>query len=134
MSAAGATVTGRRHSASGSVRQAFAGTPRVRRRLAVLLVLVLALACAYLFWLRDSSLVKVEKVTVTGLTSHDGARVRAALAAAATDMTTLHVDRGRLEEATASFPVVRSIDVEADFPNGMRIHVVEHRPAALLVS
>jgi cell division protein FtsQ len=47
-------------------------------------------------------------------------------------MTTLHVDRQRLEETAAGYPIVASIEVEPDFPNGLRIHVIEHRPVALL--
>jgi cell division protein FtsQ len=99
-----------------------------------LIALAALLVGGYLLWLRDSSLVRVETVTVTGLTSDDAARMRAALTAAAEEMTTLHVERGKLEDAIAAFPVVRSIDVQPDFPSGMRIHVVEHRPAALLIS
>ena len=60
-----------------------------------------------MFWLRDSSLVAVDEVSVTGLTTEDAERVRAALTAAAARMTTLHVDRERLEQAVAAYPVVR---------------------------
>ena len=129
-----ATAAGRLPAAGRAVRDALPLPPQIRRRLVGLALLLAVLACGYLFWLRDSSLVAVETVTVTGVTSDDAGRVRAALAAAAREMTTLHVDRGRLEEATATFPAVRSIDVRPDFPSGMRIRVVEHRPAAMLVS
>lgn len=98
----------------------------------VVLGALVLLAAAYQFWLRDSSLVAVEDVTVTGLTTKDAPRVRAALASAAHTMTTLHVQQEELEQAIAAYPVVRTLEVSADFPHGLEIHVVEHRPAALV--
>jgi len=108
--------------------------PRLGRRLAVLLVLAALLGGAYLLWLRDSALVRVERVTVTGLTGQHAGRVGAALEGAARGMTTLHLDRERLERIGSSYPVVRAIEVRSDFPSGVRIHVIEHVPAAVLVS
>jgi cell division protein FtsQ len=74
----------------------------------------------------------VDDVKVTGLTTKDAPRVRAALASAAHTMTTLHVRQADLERAIAAYPVVRALEVKADFPNRLEIHVVEHRPAALV--
>jgi cell division protein FtsQ len=105
-------------------------TPRLGRRLLVALVAALVLLATYLLWFRDSSLVKVEQVSVTGATSADAGRMRAALTSVARDMTTLHVDRERLERAVAGYPVVQGLEVSTDFPHGMTIRVVEHRPAA----
>jgi cell division protein FtsQ len=104
--------------------------PKLRRGLLALLGVALLLAAGYQFWLRDSALVSVEEVTVTGLTTKDAARVRAQLVSAAHTMTTLHVEKQELEQAIAAFPVVRSLEVQADFPHGLEIHVIEHRPAA----
>jgi cell division protein FtsQ len=98
----------------------------------MVLAACLVLAAGFQFWLRDSSLVAVEDVTVTGLTTKDAPRVRAALASAAHTMTTLHVEQSNLERAIAAYPVVRELEVQADFPHGLEIHVVEHRPAALV--
>ena len=92
----------------------------------------LVLTAGYRFWLRDSPLVSVDDVSVTGLTTKDASRVRASLVSAAHTMTTLHVDRDELERAVEPYPVVRTIEVRTDFPHGLRIHVVEHRPAALV--
>jgi cell division protein FtsQ len=103
----------------------------LRRRLLILLLAGLALAAGYQFWLRDSPLFGVDEVSVTGLTTKDSERVRAALTTAAHSMTTLHVDRERLEQAVAIYPVVRELRVSADFPHGLQIHVLEHRPAAI---
>ena len=106
--------------------------PAVRRWLMIALAASLVLAAGYRFWLRDSPLVSVDQVSVTGLTTKDAARVRASLVSAAHTMTTLHVDRDVLERAVEPYPVVRTIEVRTDFPHGLRIHVVEHRPAALV--
>ena len=134
MSATGATAAARPRQTARAIRAALVPSPRTARRLVALGTAACVLVAGYLFWLRDSALVQVEKVTVTGLGGADADRVRAALASTAKGMTTLHVSRGRLERAAAAFPVVRAIDVAPDFPNGMRIHVVQHRPAAWLVS
>jgi cell division protein FtsQ len=97
-------------------------------------VLAALLAGLYMLWLRDSSLVAVEEVTVTGLTSRDADRVRVALASTAETMTTLHVDERRLREAAAAFPVVARVEATPEFPNAMTIEVVEHRPVAMAVA
>ena len=92
----------------------------------------LVLAAGFQFWLRDSTLVAVEDVKVTGLTTKDASRVRASLVAAAHTMTTLHVDQAELEHAIGAYPVVRALHVEADFPHRLDIRVIEHRPAAMV--
>jgi cell division protein FtsQ len=136
-----ATVAGRRRL---SPRRAAAGvarrvsprelSPRVKRRLLALALLCIVLAAGYQFWLRDSSLVAVERVEVTGLTSADAARIRTALTGAARDMTTLHVDRAALDQVVAGYPVVRRLEIAPDFPHTLRVHVVEYEPAAIAVS
>lgn len=105
-----------------------------RRRLIALAVLLSALGALYMFWLRDSSLVRVTHVTVTGLDRADSARVQRELAAAAGGMTTLHVNETALRRAVANESVVRSISVQTDFPHGLRITIVQNRPVALLVA
>jgi cell division protein FtsQ len=107
--------------------------PHGRRRLLALALVAVALGAAYTFWFRDSSFVRVQKVTITGLATADGARVRAKLTEAAHHMTTLHVNAGALRMAVADEPTVHSLAVEPDFPHGLRIVVVENRPVALLV-
>ncbi len=117
-----------------SLGGAVAPSPRMQRRLGLILLVVALLGATYMLWLRDSGLVAVEEVQVTGLTGRDADRVRTALDGAARGMTTLHVDHDALEAAAAPFPVVQAIEVEADFPSGLHITVIEHRPVALLVS
>jgi cell division protein FtsQ len=109
-------------------------SPRTQRRL-----LIVALACAmltalYMLWFRDSTLVRVERVTVSGLETKDAAKLRDALTLSARSMTTLHVDHDRLMRAVAGYPVVRDLEVSSDFPHGLRIEVVQHVPAAIAVS
>lgn len=105
-----------------------------RRRLIAAVIALVGVLTTYLVWFRDLSLWQIEKVTVTGLTSADARGIRAALEAEATEMTTLHVRRDRLERAVEGYPVVRGLDVSPDFPSGVRIHVLEQRPAAFLAS
>ena len=154
----GQAVAGRRPAGKGARRKAAGGTrrrargaagggarrfalrvltlrllpPRMRRHVLAVLAVCVVLAAGFQFWLRDSPLVAVEDVKVTGLTTKDAPRVRAALASAAHTMTTLHVDQADLERAIAAYPVVRALEVQADFPHGLEIHVVEHSPAALV--
>ena len=106
--------------------------PRLRLWLAIVTLLCLVLAAGYRFWLRDSSLVAVEDVSVSGLTTKDAERVRATLTSAGHTMTTLNVDRELLEQAVAHYPVVRGLQISTDFPHGLRIRVIEHHPAALV--
>ena len=124
----------RLRSAASVLRTALVPGPQVQRRVGVLLAVLLLVAGLYLLWLRDSGLVAVDKVEVSGVSGRDADRVRAALDNAARGMTTLHVDREALEQAVEVFPVVQAIRVETDFPGGMRIEVIQHSPVAVLVS
>ena len=85
-------------------------------------------------WLRDSSLVRVSEVRVTGLTTRDAPDIRRTLRQAAMRMTTLHYSEQELERAVDPFPAVQSVSVEADLPHKLVITVREHRPVAALVS
>ena len=93
--------------------------------------LVAVVAAAAWMWVRDSPLVAVSDVTVTGLTGGpDSAAVRNALARAARDMSTLHVRPERLRTAVTPYPIVKDIRVTTDFPHGMTIEVIEHDAVA----
>jgi cell division protein FtsQ len=82
-----------------------------------------------MFWLRDSSLVAVERVEVDGA-STKAAEIAATLEGAAIEMTTLHVDTDALEAAVADYPTVESLSVDTDFPHGVTITVEERTPVA----
>jgi cell division protein FtsQ len=111
---------------------------RLRRRVSPGLIAivcgVLALLSGAWFLLRDSSLVAVRKVTVIGASGPDAARIRSALEASAKTMTTLDVRMGDLNMAVAPYPVVKSLQVSAQFPHGMRIRVVEQVPVAAVAA
>src|SRR5436305_7054194 len=109
-------------------------SPRGRRRLLLAALISAVLGTSYFAWFRDSSLVRVERVTVGGLDTPDAGRIRGELAAAAARMTTLHVDDGALRAAVRDEPLVRALSVDSGFPHTLRIHVVENRPVALLTA
>ncbi len=96
--------------------------PQPRTLLAAVAALVVLLIGW--FWLRDSSLVAVRTVEVTGVPGAQGARIRSSLEEAARSMTTLHVRQDALDTAAAPFSLVKRIEVSTDFPHTMRIHVV----------
>jgi cell division protein FtsQ len=95
---------------------------------------VLALLGGGWLWLRDSGLVAVDDVSVTGLSGTQAPRVRAALEGAARDMTTLHVRTDQLRTAVEPYPSIMAVDAHADFPHGLRIVVHEHVAVAALAS
>jgi cell division protein FtsQ len=95
---------------------------------AVLLVVLASLA----LWLRNSSLLQVERVTVDGIQGRQAGDIRQALETEAMDMTTLHVRKQALLDAVAQYSVVRSLRTETDFPHGLRIIVNAYEPVAAL--
>jgi cell division protein FtsQ len=103
------------------------------RRLLAVGVLAATLVAGAFLWLRDSSLVRVENVTVLGAGGPEAPRVRAALTATAKDMTTLHVRVDALREAVQSFPTVKDVRVERDLLHGLKIIVVG-RPAVAAIA
>lgn len=96
------------------------------------MVLVAGLLAGGWLWLRDSSLVAVTAVRITGATSSDEPRIRSALESAARDMTTLHVREEILHDVVDRFPSVKDLHVDTDFPHRITIEVLEHRPVAAL--
>jgi cell division protein FtsQ len=134
---AAAAVLGRRAAPADLLRRAVGslpgGSPKLRRRLLVAALLAGVLGAAYMLWFRDSSFVRVERVSVSGLDGTDAPRERAAVVAAARRMTTLHVDEAALRHALAAGARVEAVHVTTDFPHGLRIVVVEKAPVAVLV-
>jgi cell division septal protein FtsQ len=110
-------------------RRSAVGAPRwgrLRRRLLVALLLLVALAAAYQLWFRDSSFVAVQDVRIQGAEGSSG--VEARLRAAALEQSTLHVDLGALEAAVADEPAVSAIAAQPDFPHGLTIDVTLREP------
>jgi cell division protein FtsQ len=83
-------------------------------------------------WLRDSSLVRVSNVHVTGAKGFGGGAVRSALEAAAGDMTTLNVDESALRAAVARYPLVRDVQASAHPPHRLDIRVIERVPVGVI--
>ena len=108
--------------------------PRISLRLVAALVVGGALLFAGWLWLRDSSLVRVERVTVTGVHGFGAPAISSALETAAQDMTTLHVDEGALRAAVASFPLVKGVQAHASPPHALRIVVDERVPVGVIDS
>ncbi len=109
--------------------------PRLRswQTIALLLAVVLVAALGFT-WYRGSSFVRIERVTVTGLSGPDVPRIRRALSAAARRMTTLEVNIARLEAVVAPYGFVRSLTVTSHGAHGVVIHVVEEVPVAVLTA
>jgi cell division protein FtsQ len=106
---------------------------RRRLRIALLSVLgALPLLAGGWLWLRDSSLVSVRRVQVSGVHGPDARAIEAALAGAARHMTTLDVRPGALRAAVAPFRVVRDVRASPSFPHGLQIRVIEQLPVAAL--
>ena len=110
--------------------------PFARRRTRVVLgiAVLLAVLAPLALWLRNSSLVRVEQVSVTGIEGSQAAAVKSALESAGRDMTTLNVRPDELRSAVDAYPVVRSLRAETDFPHGLRIVVDTREPVAALRS
>jgi cell division protein FtsQ len=106
--------------------------PRPGLRFLVVLLALVGLAAGGWVWLRNSSLVAVQRVTVVGVSGRDAHQIRAALRSAARNMTTLDVKMAALHTAVAPFPVVKHLSVSTDFPHRMRIDVVEQVPVAMI--
>jgi cell division protein FtsQ len=100
--------------------------------LIALILLVLALGGGWL-WLRDSSLVAVKKVQITGATGANAAQIRRALRASARTMTTLDVRPDQLRMAVSPYPIVKRLEVSTHFPHVLTIRVIEQNPVGAVV-
>jgi cell division protein FtsQ len=107
---------------------------RRRSRVVLGIAVLLVVLAPFALWLRDSSLFRVERVSVTGVVGAQAGEIRRALTRAGADMTTLRVRERALRSAVASYPVVRSLRTETDFPHGLRIVVNAYDPVAALQS
>ena len=104
----------------------------LRNRLIVALLLLAALIAGYMLWFRDSSLVAIDDVRVTGANVAPGIEDR--LTATATGLSTLHLDRGAIESVVADDPTVVGLKIDTDFPHGVTIDVQSRTPAGWLAT
>lgn len=98
-----------------------------------ILVAIPVLAGGWL-WLRNSPLVSVEHVRISGVHGTDATQIEAALERSAQQMSTLDLNPGALEGAVAGFPQVRSLGLSASFPHSLTITVREQPPVAVMVA
>jgi len=106
----------------------------VRARVALGLLVALVVLGGGWIWVRDSSLVSVRRVSISGAYGPDAGKIRSALRLAALNMTTLDVRLGQLQVAVDPYPIVKHLHVSTQFPHGMRIQVVEQLALGALAS
>jgi cell division protein FtsQ len=119
-----------------TVRRALAFLARHGRvRIALLAVLIaLPLLGGGWLWLRNSSLVAVQHVRISGVHGPEARSIESALRQAAGHMTTLNLHPSALRAAVAPFRVVREVHAVPSFPHGLEIRVVERLPVAALTA
>jgi cell division protein FtsQ len=108
--------------------------PRLSPRTLVAVLILAAILVGIFFWVRQSSLVAVRHVTITGVSGPDAAQIRSALTGAAEGMSTIDVDARRLHQAVAPYPVVRQLHLASHFPHGLSVTVTEEIPVAVIVA
>lgn len=106
--------------------------PQVSLRLVGAVVAAAVVLVGGWMWLRDSSLVRVSQVRVTGTSGFGSAAVRSALDAAARDMTTLNVDEAALRSAVSRYALVRDVQATAHPPHRLDIRVIERVPIGVI--
>jgi cell division protein FtsQ len=103
----------------------------IRRRVLAIVVALLALYGAYMFWFRDLSWFAIHDVTIKGATTNER-QIRSAVERVAGDMTTLHIKDGELRDAVARFPTVASVGASTSFPHGLTVTITQRLPVAFV--
>lgn len=106
---------------------------RLRLGLVAAIVAIPVLLGGWL-WLRDSPLVSVDRVQISGVHGPEARGIEAALGRAARQMSTLDVRPGALRAAVAPYRVVREVRASPSFPHGLHIRVIEQLPVAALTT
>jgi cell division protein FtsQ len=106
--------------------------PHLSRRAAAGTLLAVALLVPGWFWLRDSPLVSVDHVHITGVSGSQAAEVRQAITDAARQQSTLDLDPGKITQAVATFPIVAGVSVRAHPLHTIDVIVREHVPVGAL--
>jgi cell division septal protein FtsQ len=94
-----------------------------------------ALAALYGGWLlaRDAPIFAVKQVVISGVHGAGSSAIRATLEQTARGMTTTHMRVSELRAAVSGFPMVKDLRVRTQFPDKLRIEVIEEVPVAALV-
>src|SRR4051794_3941531 len=106
--------------------------PRPSRRMLAGALAVAVLLVPGWLWLRDSSLVSVDHVNVSGVTGPQAAQVRQAIVDASRQMTTLDVDPAKITAAVHSFSIVAGVSVHARPLHTLDVTVHQYVPVAAL--
>ena len=125
-------ITGEGSGDTAANTGAMASLHRRRMRVVLGIAVLLAVLAPLALWVRNSSLVRIDDVAVSGIDGRQAEQIRRALQSEAMEMTTLHVREERLLAAVSQYPVVRSLRTETDFPHGLRIFVNAYEPVAAL--
>ncbi len=127
-----ASKPGARHTAQRPL--AWLASNRLALRAALCTLIAVPLLGGGWLWFRDSSLVSVRHVHITGVEGIDGTQIRTALDDAAARMTTLDFSAAALRPAVAQYPIVGALRVRTGFPHTVTIAVTERPPVAALLS
>lgn len=125
--------SGRIVQAAGRFRELVSGRPWRRRRRAIIattMAVVLLLVAGFLTAIFLPSL-QLQQVTVAGLGYVEEDQVRDSVEQYRGDSVLLLPD-SEIAEAVGAVPGVHSVDVERDWPDGVRVTVTEETPVALL--
>jgi cell division protein FtsQ len=86
-------------------------------------------------WFRDSSLVQVRHVQISGVSDNpDAAAIKRELDQAARRMTSLDVDNRKLAHSVSAYSIVDSLSASGNFPSTIKIKVQEYVPVATLTA
>jgi len=86
-------------------------------------------------WFRDSSLVQVRHVEISGVSDNpDAAAIKRELNQAAKRMTSLDVDNRSLARAVSAYSIVDSVSASGKFPSTLEVRVHEYVPVAALTA
>jgi cell division protein FtsQ len=105
----------------------------LRHRAVWVAIIAFVLFAGYQFWFRDSSLVAVKTVKVTGIGEGklDG-QLRGALVHAGLGMTTLDASQAELEKIAKPFPSVRAVSIDPTFPSTLNVKVTKRSAVAVI--
>ncbi len=105
----------------------------LRNRAVLIVIFAAAIFAAYSFWFRDSSLVAVKSVNVTGIGKGKlDAQLRQALDHAGRGMTTLDASQAELVKVARPFPSVQAVSIDPTFPSTLNVKVTKRTPVALI--
>ncbi len=109
--------------------------PRLRILSTILLtVAVLGIPGAVVAWGRTTSAFTIEGVVLTGAQMVDKKETRRALEKAFTSENLFAVGRDEVLRVLRRQCYVADVDVDRDFPDTLRVRLVEHRPALALLA